>query len=75
MVEFASRATMAGLRTYCVSPFAVGTCQADCQCCAATAAFLAPEQYRGAFIPVYDEMLTSREMLGTLSKQIGVPVT
>jgi hypothetical protein len=36
---------------------------------------LEPEKYNGAFIPVYDEMLTSREMLETLSQQTAAVVT
>ena len=35
--------------------------------CAATAAFLDPEQYRNTVIPVYDEVLTFRQMVETFS--------
>ncbi len=41
-------------------------------CSAAAAAFLEPEKYRGAFIPVYDEMLTCDKLVETFTQVTGI---
>ncbi len=39
---------------------------------AVVALFRAPERYRGQFVPVYDELLTPDEMVGTFTRVTGI---
>ena len=40
--------------------------------CAVAAAFLEPEKFRGAFIPVFDEVLTCDQMVATFTEVTGI---
>ena len=41
-------------------------------CCAVAAAFTEPEKYRGTVIPVYDEVLTPKQMVDTFTQVTGI---